>query len=86
MATLSKVKFADPKDKGKLEVLILELMSSEDSGTDGDDILFVHPLPWRSSKVDQIFKELDEETLSGQSPRSRHQIKQRKPGHPSKRP
>lgn len=45
MATLSKVRFADPKDKGKLEVLILELMSSEDSGTDGDDILFVHPLP-----------------------------------------
>jgi len=49
MATLSKVKFADPKDKGKWDVLILKLMSSEDSGTDnGDDILVVHPLPWRS--------------------------------------
>jgi len=88
MATLSKVKFADPKDKGKWEkVLILELMSSEDSGTDDDDdILVVRPLPWRSSKVDQMFKELDKETLSGKSPRSRRQMKQRKTGNPSKRP
>ena len=88
IATLSKVKFTVPKDREKWEkVLTLEVMSSEDSGMEEDEeILVVRPLPWRSTRVDEMFDELDKKILSGKSPRSRRQMKRRKVGNSSKRP
>ena len=86
IATLSKVKFTVPKDREKWEkVLTLELMSSEDSGMEDEEILVVRPLPWRSTRVDEMFDELDKKILSGKSPRSRLQMKRRKVGNSSKR-
>ena len=85
IATLSKVKFTVPKDREKWEkVLTLELMSSEDSGM--EEILVVRPLPWRSTRVDEMFDQLDKRIISGKSPRSRWQMKRCKVGNFSKRP
>ena len=37
-------------------MLTLELMYSEDSGVDEDEgILVVRPLPWHSTRVDEVF-------------------------------
>lgn len=33
--------------------------SSEESGIENEEILFVHPLPWRTGKVDTFFATLD---------------------------
>ena len=65
IAILSKVKFTVPKDREKWEkVLTLEVMSSEDSGMEEDEeILVVRPLPWRSTRVDEMFDELDKKSF-----------------------
>ena len=40
---------------------MLEMMSSEGSEIDAEEeILIVHPLLWRASKVDVMFKRLDD--------------------------
>ena len=33
-----------------------------------EEILVVRPLPWRSTRVDEMFDELDKKILSGKSP------------------
>lgn len=47
-----------------LKVVTTELMSSEES--EGDDIV-VHPLPWRSKYVTNMFEKIDL-TVSGRNP------------------
>ena len=55
--------------------LSVEMMSSEESEIDEEEeIPTVHPLPWRASKVDVMFKRLDEEN---KSPQARRQMKKR---------
>ena len=39
-------------------LLVLEIVSSEDS--EEEEVLMVHPLPWKASKVDTMFKRLDD--------------------------
>ena len=47
------------KDKEKWErVLINEVMSSEDSCSDSDDV-FIKEIPWRSQIVDTFISKLD---------------------------
>ena len=47
------------------EVVIMSFMSSEESGEEVDEneepkpVLYVHSLPWRSSKVNKLFSVLD---------------------------
>ena len=64
-ASLNKVKLADAKDREKWEkVMNLEFISSEDSGLDdGDEVLIVRSLPWRSTRVDHMFNDLDKKSL-----------------------
>ena len=51
IAVFHKLKLS-AKDKGKWErVLINEIMSSEDSCSDSDDV-FIKEIPWRSEIVD----------------------------------
>lgn len=60
------------------EVLTLDIMSSEESGVEADDdVLYVRPLPWRSEKVVDMLKILDEKAMSGKSRLSRRQRKRR---------
>ena len=81
------MKFSDPKDKEKWnKILTAELTSSEESGTDdGEQVLIVHALPWRSNRVDQMFRSLDENALSLRSPQGRRQMKRRVAGSASTR-
>ena len=55
-AALEKMTFSKQEDKALWEkVLVLEMMSSEDSEIDEEEeVLMVHPLPWRASKVDAM--------------------------------
>ena len=64
-----------------MAVLVMEFMSSEESNDDSDDELedtyIVQELPWRSSKVDEVFIQLDEETQRSMSKQSKRQQKKR---------
>ena len=60
------------------KVLILGFMSSEESDLDNEEeVLTLHPLPWRAEKVDMLFRKLDEITLKAKSPQARRQMKRR---------
>ena len=50
-------------------------MSSEESGVDdnGDDILLVKPLPWRSGECNRMFTKIDGYNMACKSPASRRQ-------------
>ena len=61
-------------------------MSSEESDVDNEDeVLTLHPLPWRAEKVDTLFRKLDEITLKAKSPQARRQMKKRVLGIESNR-
>ena len=61
-------------------------MSSEESEIDEEDeVLTIHPLPWRSAKVDALFHKLDETTFKAKSPQARRQMKKRVLGTESSR-
>ena len=66
-----------------LKVVNTELMSSEES--EGDDIV-VHPLPWRSKYVTNMFEKIDAYCIRKKSSQARRQTKFRKIGSPSSRP
>ena len=52
-------------------------MSSEESDIDEDEeMLTLHPLPWRA-QVDTLFHKLDEVTIKAKSPQARRQMKRR---------
>lgn len=65
-----------------LSVVTNEFMSSEES--DGEDII-IHPLPWRSARVDDVMSKIDEFIVKHKSPQARRQMKSRKVGATSER-
>lgn len=66
--------------------MVLSMMSSEESGVEDDEeILYIHPLPWRSRKVDAFFAALDQGTKESKSPQALRQMKKRVIGNSSKR-
>ena len=67
------------------KIMILDLISSEESTVDEEEVLVVHPLPWRSSKVDAMFNRLDEYTKDNKSPQALRQTKKRCVGNSSTR-
>ena len=87
-SALVEKKFTDPKEKEKWsKILTAELISSEESGSDnGEQVLIVRALPWRSSRVDHMFRILDKSALSMRSPQGRRQMKRRVAGSTSTRP
>ena len=60
-----------------------EYMSSEESGDDGS--IVVHPLPWRSEYVNQMFTKINMYTMNNKSDQARRQMKYRSIGSPSGR-
>lgn len=86
-SALKKMKFKKPSDSDLWQkVLVSDLMSSEESGMDEEDeVLKVHSLPWRSSKVTKMFQHLDMEVVKAKSPQSRRQRKRRVTGGSSLR-
>ena len=58
-----------------LSVVTNDFMSSEES--DGEDII-IHPLPWRSARVDDVMSKIDEFIVKHKSPQARRQMKSRK--------
>ena len=62
-------------------IMTTAIMSSEESGYDEEEeVLFVHPLPWRSAKVDHFFSTLDKKGMETKSPQARRQMKKRVQG------
>ncbi len=57
-----------------------DFMSSEESDSDTEDTIVVHPLPWRSHYVTLMFERIDKFQAAKQSPQSRRQTKPRKEG------
>ena len=53
--------------------MIIDCMSSEDSGD--DDTLVVRPLPWRSDLVNTFFDNLDKQNMEEKSSQAKRQLK-----------
>lgn len=67
-----------PKAKGKWRrVLKAELMSSEESSAENDEV-FVKPIPWRSTLVNNFFEELDNKCLEKKPAQANRQRKVRR--------
>ena len=66
-----------------LKVVTTELMSTEESEADG---IVVHPLPWRSKYVTNMFEKIDTYCIRKKSSHAKRQTKFRKIGSPSSRP
>ena len=76
-AVFNKLKLS-AKDKEKWErVLISDIMSSEDSCSDNDDV-FIKEIPWRSQIVDTFRSKLDEKVWELKSPLAKRMRKERK--------
>ena len=68
------------------DVLKLELISSEESGyDDGDEVIYVKPLPWRSKQFSEFVARLDIQAVSNKSAMAKRQSKRRLVGEPSAR-
>ena len=67
----------------------LELTSSDESGIDdeeSEEVIITKPLPWRSTKLDEFFRRLDDESRQRKSPQARRQMEPRQLGVQSSRP
>lgn len=64
------------KEKWK-KVLQSDLMSSEESSTESDDV-FVKPIPWRAEIVNKFFVELDAKVVEKKTSQASRQRKPRK--------
>ncbi len=58
-------------------------MSSEESGD--EDKVVVHPLPWRTDYVNQMFNKIDNYNLARKSAQAKRQMKERTNGVQSTR-
>jgi len=62
MLARSKIEQCD-KDKWS-KVMVVSMMSSEESGEDGgDEVLIRRKLPWRAERVNHFFTQLDDSGL-----------------------
>ena len=64
------------------KVMIKEFMSSEESGEDDEEgekksVIKVKPLPWRSSRIDRFFKQLDKKACKSRTKQSKQQTLKR---------
>ena len=70
----------------------MSFMSSEESGEELDEnedlkpVLYIHSLPWRSSKVNKLFSVLDSQIVKGKSKCALSQTYTRVTGDISDRP
>ena len=84
---LGKMTFENEKHRAIWQdVLKLELISSEESGyDDGDEVIYVKPLPWRSKQFSEFVARLDIQAVSNKSAMAKRQSKRRLVGEPSAR-
>ena len=87
---LEKANFESDEQKEEWrQTLKLELISSDESGIDNEEseeVIITKPLPWRSTKLDEFFRRLDDESHQKKSPQARRQMKPRRLGVQSSRP
>lgn len=77
-AALEKVAFQREGHRELWEnVIVLELMSSEESAAELEDVYMVKTLPWRSQKIDTMFQSLDMAAEKAKTPQARRQTKKR---------
>ena len=85
MLAKSKIEQRD-KDKW-CKVMVMSMMSSEESGEDeGEEVLIRRRLSWRAERVNDFFKKLDDNVWAEKSPQARRQMKKRMLGEASSRP
>ena len=83
---METLQFSRENDKLLWEVLVVGFMSSDESDIDdGEEVLTLHPPPWRSAKVDALFHKLDVTTFKAKSPQTWRQMKKRVLGTKSSR-
>ena len=79
MAALMKnPRLTDESRQKWLTVMVNEMMSSEESGS--EDRVVVHPLPWRSEYVNKMFRTIDSYCKARKSAQAKRQTKKRAGG------
>ena len=58
-AIFKRLSMAEKVKEKRLKMFTPEMISSEDSDSEHEDIIIVKPLSWCSSKVTQMFRDLD---------------------------
>ena len=76
-------RLTEEQKKKWLGVITNDFMSSEESGTEDDNV--IHPLAWRSKYVNTMFSKIDEYIERKKSPQARRQMKKRVSGSQSVR-
>ena len=66
-ATLTKFGMAQEEKDKWTKVLMIRMMSSEESNPKNEEIISVKPLPWRAEKISTFFHLLDSKVQSLQS-------------------
>lgn len=77
MSVFKKRKYSEADRKKWLKVIVPDMMSSEDSGDDGDEKNYVKPLDWRSPLIKDFFIDLDQEFSVNKSAQAKRQTKVR---------
>ena len=87
-AALEKMSLEDETHREMwLKVLQFDAISSEESGNeDGEDVIYVKPLPWRSKKFNDFISLLDAQAQVNKSSLAKRQSKRRLTGVVSMRP
>ena len=57
-----------------------EIMSSEESEQENEEVITVKPLPWRADKVSSFFRRLDSKVEKSKSTQAKQRRKQRVEG------
>lgn len=66
------------KEKEKwLKIFVPDMVSSEESDSNDGDIIIVKPLGWRSERINQMFKKIDDQIESRKTTQARRQKRKR---------
>ena len=65
--------------------LRFDTISSEESGEEGEEVIYVKHIPWRSERFNDFVARLDTQATSKKSAMAKRQSKQRVPGENSTR-
>lgn len=77
LATFRRCSMPETEKEKWGKVFCVDMMSSEESDTENNEIIIVKSLPWRNSKVTQFFQSIDEKGTESKTIQAKRQRKQR---------
>ena len=76
-AIFKRLSMAEKEKEKWSKVFTPEMISSEDSDSEHEDIIIVKPLSWRSNRVTQMFRDLDSKVEENKTVQAKRQKRKR---------